>query len=348
MFALPADNPAAGELQQVMQAGRRARDLVKQILTFSRRSEPSRMALAMPQMVAETIDLLRTLAKGAVEFEVRMPENLPTVSADPVQVHQVLMNIGTNAVQAMRGTRGRLIFLGEALTVGPELSEQHASIRPGYYVRLGVQDTGPGMTPELQRRVFEPFFTTKAPGEGTGLGLSVVHGIMQQHGGGITLYSQPGRGTLFHLYFPVNPASEASTPIVGGDEVPASENAEQILLVDDDPVVVETADRILRRLGYSVHAHGRADDAWTDWSAAPDAFDLIVSDLTMPGTSGLQLLAQVRALRASQPFLLVSGFFSDAETAEARSRGVSGLVPKPLSYELLGRAVAEVLKRRPD
>jgi two-component system, cell cycle sensor histidine kinase and response regulator CckA len=151
--------------------------------------------------VEETINLLRTLAKSEVEFEVRLPADLPALLADPGQVHQVLMNIGTNAVQAMRGGRGRLSFQAETVEVGSELRAQFPELQPGNHVRITVRDTGPGMTLEVQQRVFEPFFTTKAAGEGTGLGLSVVHGIMQQHGGAVTLHSQPGQGSQFQLYF---------------------------------------------------------------------------------------------------------------------------------------------------
>ncbi len=346
MLSLPEDCEEIEHLQHVMQASRRARDLVRQILTFSRRSEPRREVLALEPLVHETIGLLRTLAKGMVEFEVNFPSDLPRILADPVQAHQVIMNIGTNAVQAMRGTQGKLIFTAETITAGPELREQHAVLQPGHYIRLGVRDTGPGMTPDVQRRIFEPFFTTKAPGEGTGLGLSVVHGIMQQHGGAITLYSQPGRGTLFHLYFPVSEGPDPAASRPAPTATPAG-HAGRVLLVDDDPVIIETARKMLGHLGYAVSAHGRADNAWAEWSAAPDGFAVVLSDVTMPGTSGLQLLAQVRAVRPDQPFILVSGFFSDVEAAEARTRHVSGLLPKPLSYEVLGRAVADALQRRP-
>ena len=346
LFGLDPASEEAEQLRHVVQASRRARDLVRQILTFSRRTAPSREVLALEPVVHETIALLRTLAKGAVTFEVQFPPDLPLILADPVQVHQVIMNIGTNAVQAMRGTPGKLLFAAEAVHTGPELREQFAALQPGYYVRLGVRDTGPGMTPEIQRRIFEPFFTTKSPGEGTGLGLSVVHGIMHQHGGAVTLYSQPGRGTLFHLYFPV---TEETQEVPRPPAIAATADAlgSRVLLIDDDPVIVDTARKMLGHLGLTVSAHARADTAWAEWSASPDAFALIVSDLAMPGINGLQLLARVRAVRPAQPFLLISGFFSDTEAAEARDRLVTGLVPKPLSNEVLARAVADALQRRP-
>ncbi len=344
LIALPKDHPEVAGLAQSLRAARRARDLVRQILAFSRQAAPSREVVAIEPLVDETINLLRTLARGAVEFNVRLPADLPAVLADPVQVHQVLMNIGTNAVQAMRGAPGRLDFRASVVELGVQLSSQWPEVRPGSYICISIQDTGPGMPVEVQQRIFEPFFTTKPPGEGTGLGLSVVHGIMQQHSGAVTLQSQPGQGTLFQLYFRT---ASRSLPGVGSTPpVPVPEGrGEKVLLVDDDPAIVETAAKMLRQIGYTVSAHCRADEALKEWTAAPEAFAVIVSDLTMPGMNGLQLLARVHALRPAQGFVLISGFFSESESAEAASLGVAALLPKPLSIGSLGRAVAAGLAR---
>jgi signal transduction histidine kinase/CheY-like chemotaxis protein len=346
LLSLPPDHPEVGGLQQVQRAARRARDLVRQILTFSRQADPGREVVALGPIIAETINLLRTLARGAVEFESVLAADLPPILADPGQVHQVLMNIGTNAVQAVRGTAGQVAFRAEAIDVGPELQQQHPALRAGTYVRLGIQDNGPGMTPEVQRRVFEPFFTTKLPGEGTGLGLSVVHGIMEQHGGLVTLYSQSGRGTLFHLYFPTAssaadaaPAGAAAAPLPLG-------RGEAVLFVDDDQNIVAMVRKMMERLGYEVSAHDHAEQAWAEYVAKPGKFAVVVSDLTMPGMNGLLLLSRVRSLSATQPFVLSSGFFSEAERHEATSLGVSLLLPKPLGYGELARAVAAALARR--
>lgn len=344
LMGLPATHPEAEGLRQALQAARRASELVRQILAFSRQTAPSREVVALGSMVEETINLLRTLARNAVDFEVRMPGDLPSVLADPAQVHQVLMNLGTNAVQAMRGKPGRLSFHATVFEVEAEAGGP-PGLRPGRYVRIGIQDTGPGMPPEVQQRVFEPFFTTKPPGEGTGLGLSVVHGIMQQHGGTVTLYSQPGRGTMFHLYFRaalagVPPAQE---PAAG---VRPTGRGERVLLVDDDPTIIATAQKMLQQLGYAVISHTRAEDALAEWLAAPTAFALIISDLTMPEMDGLQLLARVHVARPDQAFILVSGFFSEAEANEAATLGAVELLPKPLSYDQLGHAVAASLGRK--
>jgi signal transduction histidine kinase len=344
LMGLPADHPEAAGLKQVLQAARRARELVRQILVFSRQAAPSREVVAVASLVEETINLLRTIARNEVEFEVKLPPDLPALLADPGQVHQVLMNIGTNAVQAMRGAPGRLTFQAEAVEVGPALRAQFPELQPGNHVRITIRDTGPGMPLEVQRRVFEPFFTTKAAGEGTGLGLSVVHGIMQQHGGAVTLHSQPGQGCQFQLYFRAAAGAARTEDGSANGLVPRGQG-ERVLFVDDDPAIAGLAGKILRQLGYAVSIHHRAETALAEWQAAPDAFAVIVSDLTMPGMNGLQLLGEVHAVRPHQPFVLISGFFSEIDSNEASSLGVAAMLPKPLSYAPLGRAVAACLGR---
>jgi len=343
LLGLPADHPEAEGLRLALKASRRARDLVQQILTFSRQSAPKREVVALRPLVEETGTLLRMLAQEAVVFENQLPADLPPVLADPAQVHQVLMNLGTNAVQAMRGRSGKLTFTGEVIAMGKELRDQQVALKPGSYVRLGVQDNGPGMSEEVKRRVFEPFFTTKGPGEGTGLGLSVVHGIMEQHGGAVTLYTDLGRGSRFHLYFPL--AGEAARP-PAAVAASAPGRGERILFVDDDAAVVGTGCKMFERLGYQVCAHQRAEAALEEYRADPAAFDLVFSDLTMPTMNGLQLLAAVQAIRPGQPFVLCSGLFSEADRVEALARGVTVLLPKPLTYAAVDEAVAAMLRRK--
>jgi signal transduction histidine kinase/ActR/RegA family two-component response regulator len=344
LMGLPPDHPEAPGLRVALNAGRRARDLVQQILTFSRQTAPRREVVALPPLIDETVNLLRTLAQDAVTFEIQLPAGLPPVLADPAQMHQVLMNLGTNAVQAMRGRPGRLTFTGEAVTIGTELREQQVELKPGHYVRIGIQDTGPGMTEEVRRRVFEPFFTTKKTGEGTGLGLAVVHGIMEQHAGAVTLYSDVGRGSRFNLYFPAAPAPEPAAPEAGALRV--SGRGERVLLVDDDPAVIDTGRKMFERLGYRVSAHTTPEAALAEYRARPGTFDLVFSDLTMPGMSGLHLLAAVRALRADQAFVLCSGLFSDSDRQAAAQHGVSVFVPKPLSVAALNEAAVEALRQK--
>jgi two-component system cell cycle sensor histidine kinase/response regulator CckA len=344
LLTLPPDQPEADSLQHVMRAGRRARQLVQQILAFSRRVESSRQAVPVLPLLQETVELLRVMGRGAIELELRAADDIPPVHADPAQAHQVFMNIGTNAVQALRGTGGQVVFRVEAVEVSERNGPRPAGLVPGRYVRVGIQDNGPGMPPEVQARIFEPFFTTKEPGEGTGLGLSVVHGIVQQHGGAVTVYSQAGRGTLFHVYFPVAAVEDvpgSGTPF----EVPRG-RGQEILVVDDDVAVLSTAREILLRLGYRPCAFERAEVAWEEFAARPVAFAVVFTDLTMPGMNGLQLAARIKALQPAQPVLLASGFFTETEEKEARKLRISRLVAKPFSMESVGRAVAECLAKR--
>ncbi len=291
------------------------------------------------------MSFLRTISRGTVEFEHAKAAKLAPVMADAAQLHQVLMNIGTNAVHAMRGGRGVLAITEEEVSITTELQAQSPALQPGRYVRIGIRDTGAGMTAEVRERIFEPFYTTKAPGEGTGLGLSVVHGIMEQHGGAVTVYSQLGRGSLFHLYFPVAPdQARADFADVDLVHVPVG-SGERVLFVDDDAVVAKTAERILKQLGYHVTTHTQPMLALEQFASAQPPFAVVMSDLTMPGCTGLELAAHVRALRPQIPFILASGFFSVAEEEHAEALRITQLLHKPLTSAALGRALAKSLRR---
>jgi two-component system, cell cycle sensor histidine kinase and response regulator CckA len=343
LMNLPPGHEEVASLEQVLKAARRAQQLVKQILTFSRRSTASRQRVKLTPLVEEVMAFLRAVARGTVEFEHQALPAGAEIMADAGQVHQVLMNIGTNALQAMRGAPGRLSFVEEFVTVAAG-EQMQAGLKAGSYLRITVRDSGPGMSREIMERIFEPFFTTKPMGEGTGLGLSVVHGIMQQHEGAVTVTSEPGRGTCFLLYFPVRadagtaPAEESTGAIPAG-------RGQLVLFVDDDPTIVETVRKVLQRLGYAVSAHLRADEALAEFEASPDRFALALSDLTMPGLNGLQFAARIRALRPGHPLVLVSGYWGEADLVEARRLGVSAMLHKPLTYEMLGRTVAAHLRK---
>lgn len=344
LLSLPPSRPEHDSMQQVMRAGRRARQLVQQILAFSRRAETARQPVDVVPLLKETAEFLRVLGRGAVAFDVQVTGDVPPIFADPAQAHQVFMNIGTNAVQALRGTGGRVTFLVEAVAVAADDGTKSLALAPGNYVRVSIQDNGPGMPPEVVMRVFEPFFTTKAPGEGTGLGLSVVHGIVQQHGGAVTVYSQPGRGTRFNVYLPAT-TREAPRKSASPFELPRG-RGQEILVVDDDDVVLSTAREILAQLGYRPCTFERAEAALAEFEARPSDFAAVFTDLTMPGMNGLQLTARIKTLRPTQPVLLASGFFTEAEEREATKLRVARLMPKPFSVASVATAVAECAKKR--
>ncbi len=343
LLSLPPERPEADSLEHVMRAGRRARQLVQQILAFSRRVESSRQAVPVMPLLQETTELLRVMGRGAVAFELRANGEIPPILADAAQAHQVFMNIGTNAVQALRGVSGQVVFSVETVEMNEQSGPRPAELAPGRYVRIGIQDNGPGMAPDVQARIFEPFFTTKAPGEGTGLGLSVVHGIVRQHGGAVTVYSQPGRGTLFHVYLPAA-TGETRESSAAPFELPRG-RGQEILLVDDDSAVLNTAREMLLQLGYRPCAFERAETAWTEFSARPTAFAAVFTDMTMPGMNGLQLTSRIKALQPAQPVLVASGLFTEAEEQEAKKLNVVRLVPKPFSVANVARAVAECVAK---
>lgn len=334
-------SPVAEHLEAILKSGRRAADLVKQILAFSRQQEQQRATLQLRHIVSEALHLLRATIPSTIAFETNLARDLPTVSADPTQIHQVVMNLCTNAWHAMREHGGRLKVLLEPCQVDALMAERHAGLRPGMYVRLSVEDTGHGMNAATLARIFEPFFTTKAPGEGTGLGLSVVHGIMQSHEGVVTVYSQPGKGTAFRLYFPATPGASASVTDAA-QPVPMG-HGERILFVDDEEILTKMGKKTLERLGYVVEAHSNSLEALEMVRADPAVFDLVITDLTMPGITGIQLAEQLRAIRPDLPVILTTGYTANLTSNRIQELGLTELLLKPMSLQTLAGAVARVL-----
>jgi CheY-like chemotaxis protein len=270
-----------------------------------------------------------------------MDQNLGKILADPTQIHQVLMNLCTNAAHAMRENGGLLeiglsnVFLNEQ----PVL--RTFSLEPGKYLRLSVRDTGQGIAPAILDKIFDPFFTTKNRGEGTGLGLAMVHGIVSSHGGGIEVRSTPGQGTSFALYFPVlESVLETDANVVA--DVPPTGN-ERVLLVDDEPALVEMGERVLVYLGYQVTTRTSSIEALELFRDQPDKFDLVVSDFTMPNMTGGELAKQILAIRPGMPIVLCTGFSEVFTEEKAKALGVKGYVMKPISIHDLARICRSAL-----
>ena len=341
MMDLPPDISAHAKLAEVTKAGRRARDLVAQILTFSRHSEARREPLELRGIVKEAMKLLRASLPSTLEMRQEISAQPCWALADPVQIHQVLMNLCINASQALRGTGGVLL-----VSLAPEEIDEHRAalnpdLRPGAYVHLGVRDTGPGMAPEVAARIFEPFFTTKQTGEGTGMGLAVVHGIVKSHEGAIEVTSVPGQGTVFDLYFPrITEAGELGG-IPGGPRM--SRGPERILFVGDGPALAELGQQVLEALGYQVLAQGDSREAWQRFAADPESFDLVITDLTMPGMTGAQLAEKILALRPRMPVILTTGYSDILTEDEAMEMGVREYLLKPVSTARLAEVVRQVL-----
>ena len=322
-------------LLEIDKAGRRARDLVRQILTFSRNEAPRRAAVALAEVAHDTERLLRVTLPPEIELSLHLQPELPPVLADATQVEQALLNLCTNAVHAIGNRRGRIQVDG-VLVQPDQHQRENLGLAAGDYVALRVQDDGPGMDEATLPRIFEPFFTTKPVGQGTGLGLAVVHGVMRTHGGAIDVHSAPGRGSSFTLYFPVATASPqegaaTATPPAPAPEPapPASRRQRHVMYVDDDEALVFLVRRLLRRRGYEVSGFTDPHEATDALRAAPGRYDLLVTDYNMPGYSGLDLVRAARAIRPDLPVALASGYVTAEIEQAALAEGARALIHKP-------------------
>ena len=336
------DNPQLLEyIDSVEKAGSRATKLVRQILTFSRQEETKREILQLGPVVEEALRFLRSTIPSAIEFKVTLNGKIPTVLADATQVHQIVMNLGTNAWHAMKGHPGRLEVKLENFEVDADFAKTQLHVRPGSFVRLSVSDTGKGMDQATISRIFEPFFTTKRSDEGTGLGLSVVHGIIQGHDGAITVYSQPGAGTTFNLYFPAI-GGEALGMEAHETPIPLGKG-ERILIVDDEEPLVLLAKRILVRLGYVVETRTSVTEALELVRAGPGRFDLVITDMTMPAFSGIDFAQQLTQIRPGLPVILTTGYPGSLKLDQVRAMGIRELLFKPPTIQSIGTMVHRVL-----
>jgi PAS domain S-box-containing protein len=337
---LESGHPTREALEHVMRSANRAKDLVKQILTFSRQTEQERFPIELSSIVKEATKLLRASIPSTIDIDVNVRADCGIVLADPSQIHQVLMNLCTNAFHAMRETGGVLTVELAPYNVDAALARAHSKLLPGDYVRLTVSDTGCGMDAAAIQRIFEPFFTTKPVGEGTGLGLSVVHGIVSSHGGDIIVRSEPGQGSTFEVYFPrvrldqIKPSADVS-PIVGGNE--------NILIVDDEAEVAETTRQVLEMFGYSVTVRTSSIEALELFRNDPKRFDLLITDQTMPHMTGEQLAKEIMAIRMDLPIILMTGFSSEIDDRRCKQLGIDRFLLKPLLPTEITRSVRSVL-----
>jgi signal transduction histidine kinase/ActR/RegA family two-component response regulator len=339
--ALPADHPARKHLRRIEQATSRAADLVRRILAFSRRQDSKREHIALRSIVEEVLTLLRATLPASIEIRTRFEADAPRVLADSSQVHQMLMNLATNAAHAMQGRGGVLEIALQTVELDAGAAGIAPELREGRYLVLSVRDTGSGMDRVTIERIFEPFYTTKPPGQGTGLGLSVVHGILKSHDAAITVESQVGVGTTFRVYFPaVGDTSAEAVP------TPATEtrgHGEHVLCVDDEEAIVDVATQLLQRLGYRVTGVEDAGRALEDFRSRPYEYAVVVTDLSMPGLSGIELARRIRAIRPGLPIVLTSGYMRPEEIETARGLGAVEIVLKPRLVADLGSALYRLL-----
>ena len=331
------------EVAGIWRATTRAKALVRQVLTFSRQQPEERRIVALAPLVREAMGLLRATLPSTIMISAEFVGPDAVILADPSQVHQVIVNLGTNAVHAMVEAGGTLRIEQGVVDVGPPDAGPVAGVAPGRYLRLRVSDTGPGMSPATLRRVFDPFFTTKGPTEGTGLGLAVVHGIMRSHEGAITIESRPGAGTTATLYFPHVAGSAPAAP--SEPTAPPQGRGERIMLVDDEVALVDLGTRLLTRLGYRARGYRSAEAALAAFVADPAEIDLLLTDLTMPGMAGSELARQMLARRPDLPVILTTGYAGALGPEELAGYGIRELVSKPFDLHSVAEAVARCLRR---
>jgi PAS domain S-box-containing protein len=331
---LPGDASERQSLLEIDKASRRAGDLVRRILAFSRNDQSEHQPLSLETIVTEAVNLLRAMVPAMVEIRTQFKPGLPSVIADPIQIHQIIMNLGSNATHAMGDKGGLLEFSLSEIIIDAEQAKLFSDLSVGRFVLLTVSDHGCGMDKNTIEKIFDPFFTTKNVGEGTGLGLSVVHGIMKSYNGTINVYSQPGQGTAFRLYFPATEKTDAPKNAAKPSRV-ARGNGEHVLYVDDEKMLVTVSTKIIQRLGYTATGFTSPDEALDAFRAEPDKFRAIISDYSMPGMNGFDLVRKIHELRPDCPAVLASGYFRPQDKETAQQLGIKHLISKPNTIDEL-------------
>jgi PAS domain S-box-containing protein len=338
---IPEGSPARRSMERVFGAGLRGRDLVKQILTFSRQTEQEKQPLKLVPVVEQALGLLKASLPSTIDIRTNLEGTFGFVLADPVQIQQIVMNLCTNAAHAMSQAGGTIAIDLAGFSFSSADNAPDPTMSPGFYARLSVTDTGEGMSPEILDHIFDPFFTTKAAGEGTGLGLSVVHGIVVGHGGAITVSSQPGGGSTFTVYLPkfIEEESQNSTD----EESPIPRGHERVLFVDDEKDLAAMGAEMLTGLGYHVTAKTGSREALALFRSYPSQFDLVISDQTMPNMTGIELAREVLAVRPDMRVILCTGYSQLADADKARETGIRAFAMKPLTKREIARTIRKVL-----
>ncbi len=336
----PTDSKFSQDLDKVLQAGNRAKDLVQQILAFSSQAQLEKKPLAPYPIIKEALKLLRSSIPSTIEIQDNISRDCGVINADPTQLHQILMNLCTNAFHAMEENGGILsVELKVADNVPLELIEKYQDSE-AVFLELSVSDTGQGISPEIIERIFDPFFTTKEEGRGTGMGLSITYGIVKEFGGTITLDSELGKGTTFQIYLPRS-KQEAVQTISIDDASPAGN--EKILFVDDEELLINLGKEMLERLGYHVTIKMNSVEALQTFQNQPDDFDLLITDQTMPGITGLDLARRILQIRPDIPVILCTGYSALVDEDVAKAQGIKGFAHKPFTINSLGKLIRQVL-----
>jgi PAS domain S-box-containing protein len=337
---VPDGNPAIENLEEIRLASIRAKDMVQQLLFFSRKADEKSKPLNMVPIIKESMKMLRSAIPTSVEFRENLSDDPCNIMGDAAQLNQIVMNLITNAVHAM-SEEGLIEMTLKKVRLMEEKSCFDWILSPGDYVNLNVRDTGKGMAPETMARIFEPYYTTKEVGKGTGMGLSVIHGIIRRHNGGIRVESKLGKGTLFEVYFPLLKEKVEEEKISKGK---IKKGSEKILFVDDEASIVKLNHQRLERLGYQVQSTQKPEEALRWFRADPDEFDVIITDFTMPRMTGDRLTKEILAIRPKVPVIICTGYSERMSEADAMALGACKYIEKPIENRNLAAALREVLE----
>lgn len=343
MEDIPENSALRVSLDEIYKAALRARDLVKQILTFSRQGNTEIKLIKIQPIIKEALKLIRSTIPTTIEIRQNITSGCGTVRADPTQIHQIIMNLSTNAFHAMESTGGELLVSLKEVELGPDDPVINFDMIPGSYACLEISDTGTGMNHDIVAKIFDPFFTTKKKDKGTGLGLSVVHGIVKSMNGAINVYSEPERGTRFNIYIPLVQSGFKEESVHPKSSIQTG--TEKILLVDDEEAIAELQKRILERLGYDVISRVSSLEALEAFRANPEKFDLVITDMAMPKMSGNRLAAELIKIRPDIPILLCTGFSQQIAQETADAMGIRGVLMKPIIIKELADKIREVLDK---
>ena len=336
---VPVNSPVQESLDEIHRLGMRARNVVKQILAFSRKDHQKKRPIQLSLVLKEELKMLRATIPATIEIRHHLDASCGAIMADPMQIQQVIMNLCVNAKDAMENKGGVLDISLSPVVLDMADIRLHPDLPPGEYAKLSVSDTGSGIAPEIMDKIFDPFFTTKDVGKGTGMGLSVVHGIIKDHGGTITLSSKSGEGTTFTVLLPVTDAEV--TPKAEEKSLPTG--TENILLVDDEDFIIFPQKKILEKLGYKVTAMTGSLETLALFSKNPQRYDLIITDLTMPNLTGDRLAAEVTAIRPDMPVILTTGYADSVDSENVKQSGIKAFISKPFQREALAKTIRLVL-----
>ena len=340
-WQIDRESPVHKHLQQILKAANRARELVQQILAFARQTEQEKQPVRASLIFKEVMKMMRASLPTTIEIETEVSSS-GIVMADPSQLHQLLMNLCTNAAQAMRTDGGTLSVSLTDVDLTPRAVPPYSKLQPGPHLELTVKDTGEGIAPTILERIFDPFFTTKEPGTGTGLGLAVVHGIVQSLGGAIEVESVPGKETTFHVLLPAREGITLTDPV---EEAPLPTGQERILLVDDEQQLGNAAKMMLEHLGYQVDYQPDSRQALQNFRlrAPQQPFDLVVTDMTMPRLTGVELATELHRLQPNLPVILCTGFSERIDDTKVSDLGIQALLMKPFTWKQLAQQIRKTL-----